>query len=73
MNSFYEDANAECPYYREEGYRQVICEGVDSKSTLQLVLNSKGRKQEFKEQYCCARWKRCHIAQMLNRMYDYEP
>ena len=60
-----------CPYYKYEAPQLIYCEGVEDKTALHLAFNTKSGKKEYMGRKCCAKWRQCLIAQMLNRKYDY--
>ena len=69
-----EDYDAQCPFYRREDGLVLVCEGVTPESSLGLRFAQKQQKRAHKAVFCiCANWKNCPVAQMLNRMYDYDP
>ena len=68
-----QDALVQCPYYREEDAQSVYCEGVQSGSRLRLGFLGRKQKKTYGDRFCRDSWKTCRIADMLNRMYDYEP
>jgi hypothetical protein len=61
-----------CPYYKYEAPQMVYCEGVEPNTALHLAFAAKADKKTFMEQKCRCSWKKCLIAQMLNRKWDYE-
>ncbi|MBR4864723.1 MAG: hypothetical protein IKU07_09110 [Oscillospiraceae bacterium] len=72
MTRTYEDANVGCPYYNEEGAKQIICEGLQDRATMQQHFLSRGDKMDFKKHYCCNAWKSCPLTKALNQKYNYE-
>ena len=61
-----------CPYYKYEAQQMIYCEGVEDKTALHLAFDSKQGKKDYMKFHCRECWKRCLIAQMLNRKYDYD-
>ena len=61
-----------CPYYKYEAPQVIYCEGVEDQTALHLAFARKERKREYVITRCGDCWRKCLIAQMLNRKYDYE-
>lgn len=73
MAKYRDDYLVQCPYYREEAPLNLHCEGVVDSSYLQMGFSSRKLMHAYKEQFCRGCWKKCLVAGMLNRKYDYEP
>lgn len=65
-------ADVVCPYYKDELQQIIRCEGVDDNSVIHLAFNAKDKLRLYRSEFCERCYRRCLIAQMLNRKWDYE-
>lgn len=63
-----------CPYYKREQGQKIFCEGISDETSIHLAFdaNAKPGMKQYEKCYCKGDYNKCPIAQMLNRMYDYE-
>jgi hypothetical protein len=61
---------ARCPYYSEESYQQIFCEGIIPHSSLTLSFGNVDDKKDHVRDYCCANYQLCCVCQMHNRRYE---
>ena len=73
MSKMREDAFVQCPYYRRDGFQAVYCEGVQDDCGLRMRFRDLEGLRKFKKLRCRDDWVGCPVAQMLNRLYAYEP
>lgn len=67
-----QDSMIRCPYYKGEERQQIFCEGVEEGTAIRLGFDTTTHLKEYKAEHCKDCWKRCGIAEMNNRKWDYE-
>ena len=67
-----ENVFVKCPYYRCESQCVIYCEGVEENSAIHLAFSTPQLRKDYQERFCKSCWKRCLVAESLNRKYDYE-
>lgn len=65
------DDYAVCPYYKSDERQLIYCEGVENGTAIHLAFSTLPDLREYKRKYCRSCWRKCRIAEMLNRKYDY--
>lgn len=65
------DAIVKCPYYKFEDRQVIYCEGPQDGTATHLAFSTAPKLREYKGQYCKGCWKKCPLAEMLNRKWDY--
>lgn len=58
-----------CPYYKSHERRVIYCEGVEENSSTHVAFGSDNQFKEYQDIYCKNCWKKCMIADALNRMW----
>lgn len=66
----YEDKFALCPYYHTNENRKIKCDGVEETASMHSIFKSDTAKKEYMKKYCCADWKKCRYARMMNAMWE---
>ena len=66
------DAYVVCPYYKFNERQMIHCEGVVDGTALHLAFSTPQQLRDYREQFCRACWKKCLIAEMLNRKWNYD-
>lgn len=63
-----------CPFYKDapNGKQSVICEGVESNSSIRLSFGGKVHCSLYMDKFCCKNYEQCRVAQMLYKKYDDE-
>ena len=61
----------QCPYYRDQDGQKLRCEGVGPGTVIHLAFASKQEMRDYRVEFCEGCWKKCMIADALNRKYDY--
>lgn len=74
MSKGRETVYVKCPYYRREDRkeRQILCEGLLDGTDLYQRFPSLDAMLQHKNCYCKIDYRKCPIAQALDRKYDYE-
>lgn len=66
------DAYVVCPYYKRNERQEIHCEGVREGSSLHLTFSTPQDLLDYRKQFCRGCWKKCLIAEMLNRKWEYD-
>ena len=61
-----------CPYFKCEEKHTIFCEGVEENSAIHLAFSTPQLRKDYQARFCKNCWKRCLVADGLNRKYDYE-
>ena len=63
-----------CPFYKDcpRGKQSIICEGVESNSTIHLAFGNKVHLSLYMDKYCCNDYESCRVAEMLFKKYEDE-
>ena len=61
-----------CPYFKSECKETVFCEGVEENNSIHLAFATPDRRRNYQERFCKCNWKRCLVAEILNRKWGYE-
>lgn len=67
-----ENVFVKCPYYKYERHSVIYCEGSGTNSSIHMAFASITMRKEYEKQFCQNCWKKCIIADALNRKWDYE-
>ena len=57
--------NVQCPFWKGEQSRVIVCEGLGPGEKIERVLPSSGRKKLEMQTYCCKCYESCRIFKML--------
>jgi hypothetical protein len=66
------DAYVVCPYYKFNERQMIHCEGVEDGTAIHLAFSTPQQLQNFRQRFCRSCWKKCLIAEMLNRKWGYD-
>lgn len=67
----YKQAYVKCPFYKfDDGKRRITCEGIIDDSSLALIYHNKHDYDMQIGMYCCDKYKRCEIYNLLKGKYD---
>ena len=67
-----EDEFVLCPFYKNDEYQIIRCEGVEDGTALHLAFATRTMLKEYKQLYCRSCWGKCMIARMLNQKWGSE-
>lgn len=60
----------QCPFYRQEDGKRIVCEGLPDKTTMALEFPSSQPKIEYKKRYCEKKYRDCPYAKILYQKWD---
>lgn len=62
---------ADCPYFKKQGDKGIVCEGLTARGSLLLNLGSRGARDRWLKKYCCryAAGVRCPIGRLFDVSY----
>jgi len=66
----YVSSGAKCPFYTCEESTRIMCEGIQTNSTVHIVFGMVNQRQKYSREYCQGDYKRCIQYQGLMRKYD---
>lgn len=71
---YVENVFTQCPYYKGECKAVARCEGENYHCIIHRTYDSPSQRKAFEEEFCRSveNWKKCIIAQIHNRKWDYE-
>ena len=65
------EANVKCPFYKyDDGKNRIDCEGCTGSRTTRVLFNTKADQKRHLNGFCCGQYKKCPIAEMLNKKYE---
>ena len=59
-----------CPYYLKDEDNHIVCEGTELDTSVHLTCSNKKHRREYQKFYCCNHYKKCRIANMLDRKWE---
>lgn len=68
--SYFDDAEAKCPYYKSSDKRKILCEGITEDCTTTLTFVSPPKRNLHREIFCDARYQNCEVYKMLTEKYE---
>lgn len=63
-------ANVQCPFYKGETRRVIVCEGFYRRENVRRCLPNEGMKRKVMEELCCGRYETCPWFQLVYGNYD---
>jgi hypothetical protein len=60
---------AKCPFYRASDKIKISCEGITDDCTINLIFNSRTKRNLHRDIFCDARYQYCEIYRMLEEKY----
>lgn len=70
MPRIYDNCLAKCPFFLSSGRKNVLCEGITSECTINLLFESEETRNLHREIFCDARYKNCEIYNLLKAKYE---
>ena len=63
-----------CPYYKKHDQHQIVCEGINDKSTTHVVFGADYDLTNYMHKYCndVGECKKCPLHSLLERKYKDE-
>ena len=61
-----------CPYFKCEDSQTIFCEGVEEDNAIHMAFSTPSIRKNYQDRYCKTLWKRCMVADILNKKYDYK-
>lgn len=62
--SWVEDTEVRCPFYRKETDTKISCDGVQEEHILHSVFQRKADQREYKATFCRGDWEDCPLSRM---------
>lgn len=69
MPESYLSKDTKCPYYRKDVQNKIVCEGIDEDGTIHINFSTTRKRAAYQKIKCCANYKACPIAQILDRKW----
>ena len=67
-----QDVLVQCPYYKGEEKQMLFCEGVQEGAAIHLAFDTTPNLKDYKNHFCKRCWKKCLLAETLNRKWGYD-
>ena len=68
----YKQIDVQCPFYKSDAMKRIICEGLIDKSNISLgFLIFKDYEIQLRT-FCCEHYQKCEIYRMLMQKYEEE-
>lgn len=61
-----------CPYFKCEERQTIFCEGAEENSAIHHAFSTPQQRKDYQTRFCKTNWKKCLVADGLNRKYEYE-
>lgn len=70
MPRLYDDICARCPFYRQSGRKNVMCEGLTDEFVINLMFVDEESRNRHRRIFCDAAYEKCEIFAVLEAKYD---
>lgn len=62
-------SEAQCPFYRSDAAREILCEGVPPGSVMKTIFPTAQRALRHFRKYCARDYERCPLCRLLEALY----
>ena len=70
MATSYMSVHVQCPFYKGDDRKKIVCEGIDDKCNTHHQYENKEQKMKRMEQYCTKDYKKCEFYKTLAGKYQ---
>ena len=70
MPRIYDDIRARCPFFKQSGRKNVMCEGITDTCVLNVLFDTEEDRNLHRKLFCDADYHKCDVNTMLEKKYD---